>query len=138
MDESTKAQSAHNADAGDTIRMVETTDAGQEIVHNVKVVATWDVENVKLDDVDDTEELDGVEYFHVSAAEFANAEDGSWQADRLAEYMEDGSSLDEACKALAGYYYWSCQIGCIPDSEAYGPFASENEAKQDAFDNWGW
>jgi hypothetical protein len=31
-----------------------------------------------------------------------------------------------------GWYYWSCQPGCIPDSEAVGPFDSEAEAHNDA------
>lgn len=31
-----------------------------------------------------------------------------------------------------GYYWWSCLPGCLPDSEAIGPFVSLVEAKIDA------
>ena len=32
----------------------------------------------------------------------------------------------------AGFYYWYCFPGCMPDSEATGPFATEDEALEDA------
>lgn len=28
----------------------------------------------------------------------------------------------------AGWYYWYCFPGCLPDSEPYGPFESEEAA----------
>ena len=28
-----------------------------------------------------------------------------------------------------GYYFWYCLPGCLPDSEPYGPFASEADAE---------
>ncbi len=31
-----------------------------------------------------------------------------------------------------GYYYWYCFPGCLPDSEPFGPFETEDEALQDA------
>ncbi len=39
---------------------------------------------------------------------------------------EDGSEL------TPGWYYWFCLPGCLPDSDAIGPFDSESEALQDA------
>ena len=30
-----------------------------------------------------------------------------------------------------GWYYWSCQPGCLPDSEPNGPHDSEDEARND-------
>jgi len=33
-----------------------------------------------------------------------------------------------------GWYWWSCFPGCIPDSEPYGPFETEQEALDDAQD----
>ena len=30
-----------------------------------------------------------------------------------------------------GWYYWYCQPGCLPDSEKFGPFATEAEAVED-------
>lgn len=32
----------------------------------------------------------------------------------------------------AGWYWWSCCPGCLPDSEPVGPFDSESEAYKDA------
>ena len=34
----------------------------------------------------------------------------------------------------AGWYWWSCFPGCMPDSAPCGPFASEVEALADAQD----
>ncbi len=33
-----------------------------------------------------------------------------------------------------GWYWWTCQPGCLPDGPACGPFASEAEAKACAED----
>ena len=33
-----------------------------------------------------------------------------------------------------GWFWQSCFPGCIPDSEAYGPFKSEDAAFEDAHD----
>jgi len=34
-----------------------------------------------------------------------------------------------------GYYWWPCFPGCLPDGEAHGPFATEEEALADARDD---
>lgn len=39
---------------------------------------------------------------------------------------EDGEPLD------AGFYYWYCFPGCLPDSDPIGPFDTEEEAIEDA------
>jgi len=31
-----------------------------------------------------------------------------------------------------GWYWWPCSIGCLPDSEPWGPFRSAKEAYDDA------
>jgi hypothetical protein len=31
-----------------------------------------------------------------------------------------------------GWYWWACFPGCLPDSDPVGPFATEDEALQDA------
>lgn len=38
---------------------------------------------------------------------------------------------------LMGWFYWFCLPGCLPDSEPFGPFATEAEALQDAQENAG-
>lgn len=88
---------------------------------------------------------ENTEVFEVSAADFINADPESWQAERLAERMAERSDTDpelhpttrEAdlileANALAGFYWWTCSPGCMPDSEASGPFESELEAVEDA------
>jgi hypothetical protein len=44
---------------------------------------------------------------------------------------------DTACKADGwdtdgGWFYWFCFPGCLPDSDAVGPFATKAEALADA------
>ena len=41
---------------------------------------------------------------------------------------EDGATLPP------GWYYWYCLPGCLPDSEPYGPYDSEEEALAEARD----
>lgn len=36
-----------------------------------------------------------------------------------------------------GWFYWFCFPGCIPDSSAFGPFGSYNEALADARNQFG-
>ena len=67
------------------------------------------------------EKLKNVEIFYVSAEDFENAEPGTWQA-----------LLTRASQGLPGYYWWTCSPGCLPDSEAAGPFETKEEAEEDA------
>jgi hypothetical protein len=39
---------------------------------------------------------------------------------------DDGAPLDE------GWYWWYVQPGCLPDSDASGPFGTEDEATENA------
>jgi len=36
----------------------------------------------------------------------------------------------------AGFYYWTCFPGCLPDSDAFGPFRSWRAAALDAVDTF--
>lgn len=36
--------------------------------------------------------------------------------------------------AQAGWYWWSCSPGCLPDSEPIGPFATKEATLEDAQD----
>jgi len=45
---------------------------------------------------------------------------------------------DDDPENLAGWYYWWCLPGCLPDSDLYGPFASERAAVRDARENAGF
>ena len=39
---------------------------------------------------------------------------------------------DEYTITEPGWYWWSCFPGCMPDSDPFGPFATEQEAIADA------
>ncbi len=41
---------------------------------------------------------------------------------------DDGSPLP------AGWYWWACSPGCLPDSDPCGPFDTEEEALENAQD----
>ena len=82
---------------------------------------------------------DNIEIFEQSASDFLNAEEGSWQDDRLSDSLPSclpseptESEREEAAQSLAGFYWWSCSPGCLPDNEASGPFETELEAIEDA------
>lgn len=80
--------------------------------------------------------LAGIEIFEVTADDFLNAEEGSWQADRLqVVVITEIPAIEQAALALAGFYWWSCQPGCLPDGEANGPFETAEEAEEDVLSN---
>jgi hypothetical protein len=99
------------------------------------------------------------EIFHLSASDFLTAGEGDWRAERLAEETPDyesetaralalaemgehadseqvraaaESDREAEAEKLAGYYWWTCCPGCMPDSDASGPFETEEEANEDA------
>lgn len=48
-------------------------------------------------------------------------------------YCDDDCWGDDDGNAMkAGYYYWSCFPGCLPDSDPIGPFATSADAYHDA------
>lgn len=49
----------------------------------------------------------------------------------------DGPAHDPPVPCRAGWYYWHCFPGCLPDSEPIGPFDTEGEAMADARKNAG-
>jgi len=68
----------------------------------------------------------------------------NWE-DSLEIFYHDGVRYDpDDCWAdsdenplPAGWYYWSCFPGCMPDSDPYGPFETGELAYADARDKWG-
>lgn len=46
----------------------------------------------------------------------------------------DSAVLDGAERELTerGWFYWYCLPGCLPDSEPFGPFATQQAALSDA------
>jgi hypothetical protein len=50
----------------------------------------------------------------------------AFKGDRI---EEDGTECE------AGWYWWSCFPGCLPESGVFGPFESEKLAYEDAQSN---
>ena len=63
--------------------------------------------------------LPDVEVFYWDAADAADFNDYSLIANPDSQYV-------------AGWYYWACFPGCMPDSDPIGPFNSEAEAISNA------
>ena len=65
-------------------------------------------------------------------------ESGDWRTEAMREALGRDpkqvrmGEIKEAASDLAGVYWWACFPGCLPDSEACGPFASGDEALEDA------
>lgn len=45
-------------------------------------------------------------------------------------FYDDGTETD----MQAGYYWWACFPGCMPDGDPIGPFETEDEAIDNAND----
>ncbi|KKN57558.1 hypothetical protein LCGC14_0561040 [marine sediment metagenome] len=48
--------------------------------------------------------------------------------------LENLDHADEYTITEPGWYWWSCFPGCLPDSEAFGPFDTKEKALEDARD----
>jgi len=62
-----------------------------------------------------------VQTFHMGVEEFTKADPDSWMALRVSETETEAADL-------AGWYWWACLPGCMPDGEAEGPFKHERAA----------
>lgn len=49
----------------------------------------------------------------------------------VGDYFTDDLE-NEDLNDYVGYYYWFCLPGCMPDSEPFGPFETEELALEDA------
>lgn len=72
------------------------------------------------------------EVFRVSQREFIQAAPDTWMAELLKSAMDGGFSNFQGASDLAGWFWWSCQPGCLPDGDAFGPFNTEADAIADA------
>jgi hypothetical protein len=66
-----------------------------------------------------------VECFYVDANEAAR---------NRAQARKDGVSSDDARLMRTGWYFWTCLPGCLPDSDAFGPYATPLAALRAAYD----
>lgn len=81
---------------------------------------------------DSTYSLPDAETFYMGKSDFHpdTSDTGSW----MEEYGKRAMEEDNTVEYLVGWYFWYCQPGCLPDSEPYGPFKSEEAAMQEAHD----
>lgn len=54
-----------------------------------------------------------------------------WTKAEASEYFEC-----EVEDTAAGWYWWYCRPGCLPDCEAVGPFETEEEAQGNIAEDW--
>ncbi len=75
--------------------------------------------------------LPDVEVFHLTESEAydINKDNGCTCAKHESCECDAPAALEE------GWYYWFCFPGCLPDSDPIGPFATEQEAIEDAQSN---
>jgi hypothetical protein len=49
-------------------------------------------------------------------------------------YSSNGIVAEDGTYTGPGFYWWSCQPGCLPDGDANGPFETRVDAARDALD----
>lgn len=76
--------------------------------------------------------LPDVEVFHQSQQDFIRSEAGTVQRIRLDDERETTPNNFQAASFLQGWYWWSCFPGCLPDSDPYGPYDTEQQALEAA------
>ena len=72
----------------------------------------------------DPHALPDIEIFEVSEEEAANNR----------QKINIDHESDEGLLTSAGWYWWPCFPGCLPDGDAEGPFDTGEEAQEDAQD----
>ncbi len=64
--------------------------------------------------------------------------DGATARERTREDRENGNRFAMSVEPWrAGWYWWSCFPGCLPDGDPVGPFSSATRAAEDALDGLG-
>lgn len=90
--------------------------------------------------------LPDVEVFQLTATEAAaQDEDLVWEYSKRPEFKfahMNSRDRDRMLNAIVeeegitgGWYWWTCSPGCLPDSCAFGPFATRDAALADAHEN---
>lgn len=79
--------------------------------------------------------LPDVEVFLVTTNKFLHATKDTWQYVMLREQCgpgPDAIELAQQASSLAGWYYWFCLPGCMPECDPIGSFKTQAEAIADA------
>lgn len=72
--------------------------------------------------------LPDCEVFHLTQQDFMAGTIPAGLCCDLANAMKSGSGMFTEAAALAGWYWWSCFPGCMPDSDPNGPHETEQAA----------
>jgi hypothetical protein len=59
-------------------------------------------------------------------------EDDPYALPDVEVFYADNITNEEGKPLEAGWYWWACFPGCLPDGDPSGPFATEAEALADA------
>lgn len=65
------------------------------------------------------------------------ADAGEWAYDANGERCDTHADDEEQEVNGAGWYWWVCLPGCMPDSDPHGPFETEEAAIADAREFYG-
>ena len=85
------------------------------------------------------------EVFEMTASAFLDAweaNDDTWMAEAMHEAFEGVDTAHAGpddlrreavilAQGLRGWYHWACEPGCLPDTEPYGPFPTQEDAEAD-------
>lgn len=66
--------------------------------------------------------------------------DDKWSLPDVEVFYADAGDLEwegQEEPSEAGWYWWTCLPGCMPDSDPFGPFETEEEALADARESYG-
>lgn len=102
-----------NANGEEEDWLVVYTDESDRIIRQVKASLKKE-KDPSIKKTANVEDMMRAEFFHIPT-----------------DYDPEPEMVEEGEKYPEGYYYWYCQIGCLPDSEPIGPFESEEEAIED-------
>ena len=96
------------------------------------------------DEIIEHHSLANLEIFYLEARDFLEASADDWRSDLLRARIEENNyetaeeieeDRQQEAKDLAGWYWWTCCPGCMPDSDAFGPFKTAAAAQDDANSN---
>jgi hypothetical protein len=62
----------------------------------------------------------------------ASLYDIDWIKGRSVEVFYADAATARAFGGSAGWYWWECYPGCLPEGDAYGPFPTSYRAYRDA------
>lgn len=93
----------------------------------------------------DPHALPNVETFRMAYADCpycttTNCEDGlgDYHCDSCQRGRKGYTAKDSTMTGI-GWFYWYCFPGCLPDSDPFGPFDTEEDARLDMAEQWdGW